>query len=128
MRDELAGRSVRGARCGALAAGRSLRGALAHRRRHLRDRLGVPLHSSQTAAVRAQFRVREAGCRARLGLEATLAHTLYILVSFSFRSFLDTPARPGWITSHTCTTGTHACEHGLAAVAGRMGVEWPQRN
>ena len=57
MRDELA---LRGARCGvlaagALAAGRSLRGALAHRRRHLRDRLGVPLHSSQTAAVRAQF-------------------------------------------------------------------------
>ena len=73
-----AGRSVRGARCGALAAGRSLRGALAHRRRHLRDRLGVTLHSSQTAAVRAQFRVREAGCRARLGLEATLAHLVHL--------------------------------------------------
>ena len=27
--------------------------------------------------------------------------TLYIFASFSFRSFFDTPARPGWITSHT---------------------------
>lgn len=28
-------------------------------------------------------------------------HTLYILDSFSFRSFFDTPASPGWMTSHT---------------------------
>lgn len=31
--------------------------------------------------------------------------TLYIFAIFSFRSFLETPARPGWITSTTCLTG-----------------------
>ena len=45
--------------------------------------------------------------------------TLYILQSFSCRSFLDTPARPGWITSTTCRRGRVVRNSG-AGVGGEL--------
>ena len=69
-----------------------------------------------TLGERTQTRLDNEGCceaddtggaaRAQDGTgQAEASRTLYILASFSFRSFLETPARPGWITSTTYRRG-----------------------